>query len=171
MRLIAIWQTVIALAIVLASLRAITVKLSLVPIFKLFACINFRELYQFAKVSVRESFCARKFLCAKVSVRKSFCAQTFLCANVSVRESFCARKFLCAKVSVRESFCARKFLCAKVSVRESFCARKFLCAKVSVRESFCSLSTYSFISLQVYYVSKDFKDLAETKKNSLWYSL
>ena len=62
-------------------------------------------------------------------MRESFCARKFLCAKVSVRESFCARKFLCAKFSVRESFCARKFLCAKVSVHECFCARKFLRAK------------------------------------------
>ena len=66
LRLIAIWRTVITLAITLTSLRDITVKLWLVPIFKLFARINFREFYQFAKVYARESLCARKFLCVKL---------------------------------------------------------------------------------------------------------
>ena len=46
------------LAIALAALRAITLKLSLVPFFKLCACVNFPEFYQFAKVYARESLCS-----------------------------------------------------------------------------------------------------------------
>ena len=77
LRVIAIWQTVKSLATALASLRAITVKLSLVPIFKLFACINFRE-WPFSKKFVCITFAnfinSRKFMRTKVSVRESLCS-------------------------------------------------------------------------------------------------